>query len=93
MATLSPHLKAKLERDPKAIVNLIVRVKDKSRVDDVRALGLTVRQTYTLIPAIAIQGSAAASLQLAQKPWVVSIEEDKPVHTMRRGESSGGNNA
>lgn len=84
MANMRPELKAKLERDPKATVNLIVRLKDapKHRLDDVRALGLTIRQTYTLIPALAIQGSAAASLALAQKTWVLSLEEDQPVHTM-----------
>ncbi len=84
MATISPELKAKLERDPEALVHLIVRVQDAphKRLDDVCALGLTVRRTFTLIPAIAIQGSAAASLQLAQKSWVVSLEEDKLVHTM-----------
>jgi len=84
MATISPELKAKLEREPEAIVNLIVRVEDAphKRLDDIRALGLTIRRTFTLIPAIAIQGSAAASLKLAQKPWVVSLEEDKLVHTL-----------
>jgi hypothetical protein len=84
MASIPAELKSKLESDPKATVNLIVRVKDAPdrRLDDVRALGLTVRRTFSLIPAIAIQGSAAASLKLAQKSWVVSLEEDKPVHTM-----------
>lgn len=84
MANIQPELKAKLERDPKAMVNLIVRLKDApaTRVKDVRALGLTIRQTYTLIPALAIQGSASASLTLAKKSWVLSVEEDKVVHTM-----------
>lgn len=86
MANLRPELKIKLERDPNAMVNLIVRLKDapKHRLDDVRALGLTIRQTYTLIPALAIQGSAAAALTLAKQSWVLSLEEDQPVHTMPR---------
>lgn len=84
MANIQPELKSKLERNPKAVVNLIVRLKDAPnlRAADVRALGLTIRQTYTLIPAMAIQGSASASLTLAKKSWVLSVEEDKPVHTM-----------
>ena len=84
MANIQSDLKSKLERNPKAVVNLIVRLKDAPnlRTADVRALGLTIRQTYTLIPALAIQGSASASLTLAKKSWVLSIEEDKPVHTM-----------
>jgi hypothetical protein len=84
MANMQPDLKKKLEREPGSMVNLIVRLKDAPdvRVADVRALGLTVRYTYSLVPGMAIQGTAAASLALAQKPWVLSVEEDKQVHTM-----------
>jgi hypothetical protein len=84
MAHIPPELKSKLERDPQAIVNLIVRVKDKpqAHLDDLRALDVTVRRTFTLIPALAIQGRAAALLKLAKKSWVQSLEEDKVVHTM-----------
>jgi hypothetical protein len=84
MAKIQPDLKSKLERAPDRVVNLIVRVKDTpgARVADVRALGLTVRYTYSLVPGMAIQGTASASLVLAEKPWVLSVEEDKPVHTM-----------
>jgi hypothetical protein len=84
MAKIQPSLKSKLERAPDRVVNLIVRVKDppNARVADVRALGLTVRHTYSLVPGMAIQGTASASLALAEKSWVLSVEEDKPVHTM-----------
>ena len=84
MAKIQPDLKSKLERAPDMVVNLIVRVKDTpgARVADVRALGLTVRYTYSLVPGMAVRGTAAASLALAEKPWVLSIEEDKQVHTM-----------
>lgn len=85
MAKIQPSLKSKLERAPNSVVNLIVRLKDAPdvRTADVRALGLTVRHTYSLVPGMAIQGTAAASLALAAKPWVLSIEEDKQVHTMK----------
>ena len=84
MASIQPDLKKKLERAPGSVVNLIVRLKDAPdvRVADVRALGLTVRYTYSLVPGMAIQGTAAASLALAQKSWVLSVEEDKQVRTM-----------
>ncbi len=84
MATLSQELKARLQENPGAMVRLIVRLKDDpaARVADVHALGLTVRHTYTLISAIATEGTAAASLVLAAESWVDSIEEDKQVHTM-----------
>jgi len=84
MANIQPELKSKLECAPDSVVNLIVRFKDAPdvRVGDVCALGLIVRHTYSLISAMAIQGTASASLALAEKPWVLSLEEDKPVHTM-----------
>jgi hypothetical protein len=84
MASIQPDLKKKLEREPGSTVNLIVRLKDAPdiHVADVRALGLTVRYTYSLVSAMAVQGTASASLVLAKKPWVLSVEEDKQVHTM-----------
>jgi hypothetical protein len=84
VATISQDLKNKLLQNPKATVRLIVRLKDdpSSRVAAVQSHGLTVRHTYSLISAIAIEGSASASLALAGEPWVVSIEEDRAVHTL-----------
>ena len=84
VASISQELRAKLEQNANATVRLIVRLKDDpgSRVAAVQALGLTVRHTYSLISAIATEGSASASLALAQEPWVVSVEEDSAVHTL-----------
>jgi hypothetical protein len=84
VATIPQDLKSRLQQNPNAVVRLIVRLKDApdSRVAAVQAHGLTVRHTYSLMSAIATEGSAAASLALAAEPWVVSIEEDKTVHTM-----------
>lgn len=61
-----------------------MRLKDDpaGRVAAVQAHGLTVRHTYALISAIAIEGAASASLALADEPWVISVEEDSTVHTM-----------
>ena len=84
MANIAPDFLSKLKANPNAMVNVIVRLKDNpaQHVADVQASGLGVRHTYSLIPAIAVQGKAAACLDLAKKPWVESIEEDKSVHTM-----------
>lgn len=85
MARIASELKTKLKRDPRALVNLIVRLKDApdARVAELKARGLVVRRTFTLISAIAVQGPAATLLALATEPWVLSIEEDKTVHTMQ----------
>jgi hypothetical protein len=84
VASISQDLKSKLQGNPDATVRLIVRLTGDpvSRVAAVQAHGLTVRHTYSLISAIAIEGAASASLALAEEPWVISIEEDKAVHTM-----------
>ena len=84
VASISQDLKSKLQQNPSATVRLIVRLKDDpgSRVAAVQAHGLTVRRTYSLISAIAVEGTASASLSLSDEPWVVSVEEDSTVHTM-----------
>ncbi len=84
MANISPDLRSKLERNPESVVRLIVRVDadPAAHVSTLRARGLTVRYVYSLTSTVAVEGPASASLSLAREPWVVSIEEDKPVHTM-----------
>ena len=92
MAMQISDLKSKWQRDPDATVRLIVRVTDNpsAHVAQVEAHGLVVRYTYSLISALAVQGAAAAALALANEPWIISIEEDKPVRTMPM---AGGTNA
>ena len=84
MASISPDLESRLQRNPNTLVSLIVRLKGdaSAHLADVQARGLTVRRTYSLISAIAIQGTASASLTLMDEPWVLSLEEDRTVHTM-----------
>jgi hypothetical protein len=84
MSSISPELKSKLQRDPRATIHLIVRLKDNPSVHltDIASRGFAVRRTFALISAIAIEGKAAPALALAKESWVLSIEEDKPVRTM-----------
>ncbi|MBI4787699.1 MAG: hypothetical protein HY782_11700 [Chloroflexi bacterium] len=84
MVSLPPELAAKVEHAPNAPVDLIVRVKDdpSAHVHELESLGWIVRRTFSLTPSVAIKGPASASLALANKNWVLAIEEDKPVHTM-----------
>ncbi|MBI5034159.1 MAG: hypothetical protein HZB51_26865 [Chloroflexi bacterium] len=84
MAKIAPELLSKLQRHPDATVNVIVRLTDdpSAHLTEIKASRLNVRYTYSLIAAVAVQGKAAACLKLASQPWVLSIEEDKSVHTM-----------
>jgi len=51
-------------------------------------MGLRVRHTFTLMPALAVIGEAAALLRLAAQPWVIAIELDRAVHTTTDEEAS-----
>lgn len=84
MAKIAPDLQKKLQLDPDAVVNLILRLTDSpdQHVNALKARGLAVLFTYSLIPAVAVQGKASACLGLIDEPWVLAIEEDKPVHTL-----------
>ena len=84
VARMSRELKRKLQADPQASVDLIVRTAGDpaEHVERVRAMGLDVRRQFTLLNAIAITGTAADCLRLAKEPWVESVEEDQIVHTM-----------
>jgi hypothetical protein len=84
MKGIASDLQTRLQRDPQAVVHLIVRTKDAPNIHlaDAQACGLTVHRTFSLISALAVEGTASAALALANQPWVVSIEEDKIVHTM-----------
>jgi hypothetical protein len=84
MANLSSNLRTKLQNNLDTDVNLIVRLADNpnQRIASIQSRGFTVRRTLSLISAVALCGSGSAALDLAKEPWVISIEEDKPVHTM-----------
>ncbi len=80
MARISPRLKALLAKESKS-VDLIIRLNDDPAkyLADLRARGFTVKYTYALTLSAAIHGPASAARALGNEPWVVSMEEDKPV--------------
>jgi len=83
MASIASEFKTKLEQNPGAVVSAIVRLNGEpsTRLADFETRGLTVRHTYSLISAVAVQGKASACLSLTNASWVLSIEEDRAVHT------------
>ncbi len=84
MANIAPELLSKLQLNSNATVDLIVRLKDdpSAHIAEIQSRGLVVRYQYSLMSAVAVRGKASACLDLASQPWVVSVEEDKSVHTM-----------
>lgn len=84
MALISSALVKKLEHDPNGRISVIVRVQGNAAAHtlQVQAMGVTIKHAYTLIPGFALQGACSVILKLSKEPWVVSVEEDKQVHTM-----------
>ena len=84
MAKISADLKSKWEHNPNATTSVIVMTQNESAeyASLMSPRGITVTRVFTLIHGLALTGLASAMLALANEPWVVSIEEDRPVHTM-----------
>jgi hypothetical protein len=83
-AHIDPQLLARLDTRAATPFDLIVRVE---RADDdteqaLRDMGFEVRQRMELLPSFAVTGRGPTVLALTQEPWVVAIEEDRPVHAM-----------
>ncbi len=75
----------KLAANPEESVALIVRTDgDPSpHLSRLTELGLKVGHQFRLVPGVSVTGSAGAALSLIEEKWVISIEEDRPVTTMR----------
>jgi hypothetical protein len=75
--------------NPEAHVGAIVRCQ-ALRPDYVSAAersGLIVARQLRLLQGLVVEGRAANLLALSEKSWVLSIEPDEPVHTMRQERS------
>lgn len=82
-AKIEPALAAKLATRTSASFDLIVRV---AQADDAAAaalasMGFAVRDRMQLLPSFAVSGPGAAVAALVEQPWVLAVEEDRPVHT------------
>jgi hypothetical protein len=84
MAKIDQPLERKLARAPQAEARLIVRIHGDVDFCAERAAsrGLQVTRKLKLLPALAIRGPAQICLSLLGEPWVVRIEEDRPVKAM-----------
>jgi len=85
MDKIDSVLRQKLAADPERSVALIVRTDgDPSpHLPRLAELGLKVGHKFRLVPGVSVTGPAEAALLLIEQKWVISIEEDRPVTTMR----------
>jgi len=86
MDKIDSVLRQKLAADPEQPVSLIVRTDgDPSpHLPRLVELGLQVGHQFRLVPGVSVTGFAGAALLLIEEKWVIKIEEDQPVTTMRK---------
>jgi hypothetical protein len=84
MDKIEKGLEARLKELVTERIDLIVRVSDDPVACQPRleSRGFQVRRLFQLVSALAVTGQAADALALAGEPWVLRVEEDKPVRTM-----------
>ncbi len=84
MKPIAPSLELKIARNPNAPQNVVVRVDGDldARRKTLEERGFQVRRKLKLIRGLAATAPGASVRQLADEPWVTSIEEDQQVHTM-----------
>ncbi|MCL4393575.1 MAG: hypothetical protein M1482_01980 [Chloroflexi bacterium] len=84
MANIPPELQTRLTQNASASIKVIVRFNGDAGAcaAAAQAHGVVVRYTFSLTSTLAIEGTGAAVLALANESWVDSVEEDRTVHTM-----------
>lgn len=83
-AKIDPQLKQTLQiqRDGQFMLLLRVDQIDASREQALRARGVTIRRSLTLVPTFAVTCTGAVALSLLDLPWVGRVEEDRPVYAL-----------
>ena len=71
--------------NPEAPVTAIVRCQElhPDYVAAAEILGLAVERQLRLIQGLAVQGYASDLLKLSEESWVLRVDPDESVHTMR----------
>jgi hypothetical protein len=85
MGKIDSALRNKLAAEPEQSVALIVRTDGDPtpHLSRLAELGLQVGHLFKLVPGVSVTGQGAAALALLDEPWVLKIEEDRPVTTMQ----------
>ena len=81
MAKIDPEFLQSLKSRPQESGSVIIRTRSNAPANaaQLAKAGLKVTQTFSLVPGFAATGQAGDILTLLDKPWVLSIEADKPV--------------
>lgn len=81
MARIESGFRTRLQEQPEDTVCLIVRVSGdmQQAIARLEELNVTVRRSFTIIPAISASCKGTAALALLAEPWVEAVEEDRQV--------------
>jgi hypothetical protein len=84
MSELAPSLALKISKNPDSPQQVIVRVEGDVDACEHRlaAQGFEIRRKLGLIKGFAATASGSQVQDLADEPWVTSIEEDQPVQAL-----------
>jgi hypothetical protein len=87
MSKIELDLQQRLEAWKDSPFDLIVRVSEPPEVCRPRleSRGIQVRRQFRMLSALAVNCLGEQALALADEPWVLQVEEDKPVTTMSPG--------
>ena len=81
MAKIDPEFLKILKSSPQKSVSVIIRTRSnaQAKAAQLADAGLKVTQTFNLVPGFAVTGPGGDILALLDKPWILSVEADKPV--------------
>ncbi len=81
MAKIESDFRTRLQQHPEDTVRLIVRISGDMQQATARLeeLNVTVRRSFTIIPAISASCKAKTALALLHEPWIEAVEEDRQV--------------
>jgi hypothetical protein len=84
MSELAPNLAFKISKNPETPQHVIVRVEGDVDACEERltSQGFEIRRTLRLIKGFAATAPGSLVQELANEPWVTSIEEDQPVQAL-----------
>ncbi len=84
MSKCSRELLTRMAREPSEDLYLLLRVKEAGQVQRaaIESAGFVIRHQTTLIPCFAVSGPGLALNALLNEPWLVRVEEDRPVEAL-----------
>ncbi len=84
MSKCTRELLNRIAREPSENLDLLLRVQEAGQVQRaaIESAGFVVRHQTTIVPCFAVSGPGLALNALLNEPWLVCVEEDRPVEAL-----------